>query len=106
MSDAASVAVGVPIAVGAECEAVGGAASGGGLGAAVVAGEGADVLAGQRVGGVHVAIAQQAEPSGVGGAVEQRRRLYTVVARQTPLRSLRLPHFLLRSEITEPKTRP
>lgn len=62
--------MGVPVAVLAEVEFVGGAAVGGRGGAAVVADLGAEVLAGEEVGGVDVAVAEEAELGGVAPAVE------------------------------------
>lgn len=96
-------AVGVPVAVGAEGEAVGGAARSGGLGAAVLAGERADMLACQGVGDVDVAVAREAEPGGVGTAVEHRGRLAAVVARR-PIRPLLVQHFPPRSLELLPRT--
>lgn len=53
--------MGIPVAVAAEGEAIGGAADGDGLGAAVVADLGSDVLAGERVSGVDESVAEEAE---------------------------------------------
>ena len=72
----------VGVAVVAEYEVVGGAAHGGGLVPAVVANLGAHVLEGERVGGVHVLVARQAQLSRVGAAEQDRRFGVAVVARQ------------------------
>lgn len=76
--------VGVPVTVGAEGEAVGGAAGRGWLRPAVVADRGPHVLLGQRVRRVYVAVARDAEPGGVRAAEERRRRVPAVLASHPP----------------------
>lgn len=72
--------VGIPVAVLAEDEVVGGAADGDGLGGTVVADLGAEVLAGEGVGGVDVVVAEQAELGGVSSAVENGGLLIAEIA--------------------------
>ncbi|RZS15959.1 hypothetical protein BHM03_00047886 [Ensete ventricosum] len=76
--------VGVPVTVGAEGEAVGGAVGRGWLRPAVVADRGPHVLPGQRVRPVHVAVARDAEPGGVRAAEERRRRRLPAVLASHP----------------------
>ena len=73
--------VGVPVAVVAEEEVVGGAADGDGLGAAVVADLGAEVLPREQVGRVHVLVAQQAQLRRVRPAVQHRHLVAAEIAR-------------------------
>lgn len=75
-----AAAVGVPVALVAEKEVVGGAAEGDGLGGAVVADLRAHVLPGEQVGAVHVLVAEQAELGGVRLAVEHRQLLTAEIA--------------------------
>ena len=77
---AAAVPVPPKVAVGAEEGRGGGAAEDGPGGAAVGAERGAGVAGADPVGAVHVAVARQAEPGGVGAAVDRRRRGAAVVA--------------------------
>lgn len=72
--------MGLPVAVLAEHRGVGAAEDGGGSGIAGVAKQGASVLSEELVGGVDLAVACQAELSGVSSAVEDSGGFSTVVA--------------------------
>lgn len=93
-----AASMGVPVALLAENEIVGGAADGDGLGRAVVADLGAKVLAGEKVGGVNVLVAEQAELGGVGPTVENSNLVAAEIARHA-LRASRFGrhHFSLDS---------
>lgn len=75
-----AAAVRIPIALLAEDEAVGGASEGGGLGGAVIADLGAEMLLGEGVGGVHVLVTREAELGAVGAAVEYGRPVAAKIA--------------------------
>lgn len=77
--------MGVPVAVLAEEEAVGGASDGDGLAAAIVADLRAHVLAGERVGRVDDSVAGEAELGRVGSAEENGDRVATELAREKAL---------------------
>lgn len=68
------------VAVGAEEEVIGEAADGGGVGGAVVADLGAEVLAGEGVGGVDVVVAHQAQLRRVRSAEHNRNPVVAVIA--------------------------
>lgn len=70
----------LPVAVLAEHQGVGAAEDGGGSGIAGVAEQEASVLSEELVGGVDLAVACQAELSGVSSAVEDSGGFSTVVA--------------------------
>ena len=77
---AAAVPVPPKVAVGAEEGRGGGVAEDGPGGTAIGTERGAGVAGADPVGAVHVAVARQAEPGGVGAAVDRRRRGAAVVA--------------------------
>lgn len=88
--------MGVPVAVGAEGEAVDGAERGGCGGGAVVAKRSAAMPTGEGVGNMNKGVAGEAKPRRVGAAIEHRRRLAAVVAEGHPLRPPRpnaVPHL-------------
>lgn len=72
--------MGVPVAVVAEEEVVGGAANGDRFGATVVADLRSEMLTRKSVGGVDVLVAEQAELGRVGPAVENRNLVIAVIA--------------------------